>query len=422
MADEYIRKEFKGGATRTTLAGALGAGDTSISLTSGSTFPTGTAKFVIVIDRGTATEEKILISSRSTNTLTVSQRGYDGTSAASHDAGAYVEHVLDAYTVDQANAIAAAMTTAGDIVYKTTTGDNTAFSRLAIGTTGYPLVSTGSTPAYQQVGAAGIASNAVTTAKIDSNAVTADKIATAVAGAGLAGGGGTALSVNVDGVGIEIATDTLQLKDSGVVTAKLANSAVTADKIDTAVAGNGLAGGAGSALSVNVDNSTVEINSDSLRVKDAGITNAKLSTASGEIGAAWTSTTPTLTNVTLGTGGTNTAYYYKIGKRAYWEHRIVLGTGGSITGSVSVALPAGLTAARSSYSWNTAYLTEAGVNSYQGSVGLASTTSIGIACWIVDVSGSSTTQPVALALLSSSEPFTWGANDSISYSLEWELA
>lgn len=41
-------------------------------------------------------------------------------------------------------------------------------------------------------------------------------------------------------------------------------------------AGNGLTGGSGSALAVSVDGSTIEINSDSLRVKDGGITKAKL--------------------------------------------------------------------------------------------------------------------------------------------------
>lgn len=59
-------------------------------------------------------------------------------------------------------------------------------------------------------------------------------------------------------------------------TAGIANNAVTADKIATAVAGDGLAGGGGTALSVNVDASTIEINSDTLRVKDAGITASKL--------------------------------------------------------------------------------------------------------------------------------------------------
>lgn len=61
-----------------------------------------------------------------------------------------------------------------------------------------------------------------------------------------------------------------------VTTARIANGAVTADKIAAAVAGNGLAGGAGTALSVGVDGSTIEISSDALRVKDSGIPFVKL--------------------------------------------------------------------------------------------------------------------------------------------------
>jgi hypothetical protein len=59
-------------------------------------------------------------------------------------------------------------------------------------------------------------------------------------------------------------------------TARIDDAAVTADKIAAAVAGSGLSGGAGSALSVNVDNSTIEISGDTLRNKDSGITFAKL--------------------------------------------------------------------------------------------------------------------------------------------------
>jgi len=66
------------------------------------------------------------------------------------------------------------------------------------------------------------------------------------------------------------------IQTGGIPTAALANSCVTADKIATAVAGSGLTGGAGTALAVQVDGSTIEINADTLRVKDAGITQAKL--------------------------------------------------------------------------------------------------------------------------------------------------
>lgn len=51
---------------------------------------------------------------------------------------------------------------------------------------------------------------------------------------------------------------------------------VTGTELNTSVAGAGLAGGGGSALSVNVDDSSIEINVDTLQVKAAGITNTML--------------------------------------------------------------------------------------------------------------------------------------------------
>ncbi len=156
----------------------------------------------------------------------------------------------------------------------------------------------------------------IPTGGIADAAVTPAKLSASVAGNGLGGGAGTALSVNVDGSTLDISSDALLVKDSGITTAKIAdlnvttvklaalavtdakvndvattkltgtiataqiaNSAVDENKIAASVAGNGLAGGAGTALSVNVDGSTLEISSDSLRVKDAGITVAKLSAA-----------------------------------------------------------------------------------------------------------------------------------------------
>ena len=49
------------------------------------------------------------------------------------------------------------------------------------------------------------------------------------------------------------------------------NASITSEKLATSVAGAGLSGGGGSALAVNVDNSTIEINSDTLRVKALGV-------------------------------------------------------------------------------------------------------------------------------------------------------
>lgn len=72
---------------------------------------------------------------------------------------------------------------------------------------------------------------------------------------------------------------TAKIADSNVTTAKIAAAAVDETKLAASIAGSGLAGGAGTALSVNVDSSTIEINSDTLRVKDGGITGTKIASA-----------------------------------------------------------------------------------------------------------------------------------------------
>lgn len=98
-----LRREFSGAVLTTTLSANISNSASSISVVDGSTFPSGTNPFVIVIDRGSGSEEKILISSRSSNTFTVDTRGYDGTTAVAHTSGAFVDHVLDASVIQDMN-------------------------------------------------------------------------------------------------------------------------------------------------------------------------------------------------------------------------------------------------------------------------------------------------------------------------------
>ena len=76
-----------------------------------------------------------------------------------------------------------------------------------------------------------IASNAVTSAKISTNAVTGQKISAGVAGAGLGKDGSSNLEVKVDDATIEINTDALRLKDLGISSAKIQSNAITTAKI-----------------------------------------------------------------------------------------------------------------------------------------------------------------------------------------------
>lgn len=177
-----------------------------------------------------------------------------------------------------------------------------------------------------------------------------------IAGDGLSADGSANLDVNVDDSTIEINSDSLRVKDLGIATGKIANDAVTTDKIAHSLGtigvhaftgsfsgsftgttdlpdltdGNGIAdftydgsstatiavqadsttggntkpvsvgangvgfdistidgagiGTSSGELIVNVDDSSIEINSDSLRVKASGVTNAMLANDSVTIG------------------------------------------------------------------------------------------------------------------------------------------
>ena len=82
-------------------------------------------------------------------------------------------------------------------------------------------------------------------------------------------------------IAVEADGSTLSVGSGGV---KVADAGITATQIATSVAGAGLAGGAGTALSVNVDDSSIEINTDTLRVKAGGISNAMI--AAGAVTSA----------------------------------------------------------------------------------------------------------------------------------------
>jgi len=69
------------------------------------------------------------------------------------------------------------------------------------------------------------------------------------------------------------------LADNVVTQSKIADAAVGPAELHASVAGNGLVGGAGTALAVNVDNVTVEVVTDALRVKDGGVTGPKIATS-----------------------------------------------------------------------------------------------------------------------------------------------
>lgn len=96
------------------------------------------------------------------------------------------------------------------------------------------------------------------------------------AGAALTKTGNT-LDVAVDGTTIEISADALRVKDAGIANAKLAN--MGAATVKGSVAGGVPADLTPAQVTTNFvvpDGSTLEISANQVRVKDAGVTNAKL--------------------------------------------------------------------------------------------------------------------------------------------------
>lgn len=118
------------------------------------------------------------------------------------------------------------------------------------------------------------------------------------------------LAVQVDNSSLEISGDALQIKSGGVTNDMLSGSiadgklaedyiktsevdgstiefnggtlnvvaaGITATELNTSVAGDGLAGGGGTALSVNVDGTSIAINADTLAVVDSGIDHGSIS-------------------------------------------------------------------------------------------------------------------------------------------------
>ena len=115
MANEYIRKQYAGGAAQTTITGAINDTDTSITIASGSGWPSGATPFCVTIDPNKAVEETLLVT-RSGTTLTVVERGYDGTTAVAHSSGVAIIHSHDAHSDDQANRLANLQTGKGDLI------------------------------------------------------------------------------------------------------------------------------------------------------------------------------------------------------------------------------------------------------------------------------------------------------------------
>ena len=136
----YTRRAFNGAAAATTLSASITDVATSMTIASYTNWPYGSNPFYIVVDPGTAAEEKILVtrtgSSDTTLNVVSGGRGADDTSAQAHDSGASLFPVFTATDANEANVVASTQTTKGDLLLHT----GSAHARLGVGTDGQALV------------------------------------------------------------------------------------------------------------------------------------------------------------------------------------------------------------------------------------------------------------------------------------------
>ena len=95
MAGPGANRFYSSTAVQTTLAAGISAANTSFQVNSTSGFPSS-VPFILSLDQNSLSEELVLVGALSGTTCSSVTRGYDGTSATSHNNGASAVHVMSA--------------------------------------------------------------------------------------------------------------------------------------------------------------------------------------------------------------------------------------------------------------------------------------------------------------------------------------
>lgn len=128
--------------------------------------------------------------------------------------------------------------------------------------------------------------------------------------------------------------------------------------------------------------------------------------------STWIAYTPTLTNVTLGSGGTSAFFYQVVGKQVNVRGRITFGTSGLLTGVATFSLP--INAITADQFWDGgAVLNDSGTTFYPGMIRVGTSTATVLA---ITSNGPHTTAVNTAA----STPFSFGLNDVINVGFTYE--
>jgi len=119
---------------------------------------------------------------------------------------------------------------------------------------------------------------------------------------------------------------------------------------------------------------------------------------------AWNAWTPTLTNLTQGTGATLSAFYARIGKTIVAQVYVTMGTSPTVGGQFSISLPVDIANSNRSGSIGTCLMRDAGGGvSYFGSVFATSSAPSVARMQTIGTAGATAT----LSSQTATNPFTW---------------
>lgn len=175
-------------------------------------------------------------------------------------------------------------------------------------------------------------------------------------------------------------------------TAQIANNAVTSAKIAD-----------GTIVVGDLANNAVE----TAKIKDGNVTLAKLAAE------AWSSSTPALTNGSLG-NGTVVNRSVKIGRTVICQGTLVFGSTTSFTGTLGIALP--YTAAATVDQIGSMYAYDSSTSTYKPGICHVSASTPTLIDSFFD-SGQ-----VPFIMVGASVPFTWATGDKLFWSISYEAA
>ena len=122
--------------------GGINATATAIQVSSTATYPSS-FPFTLALDRGTSSQEVVLCTSTTGGDVFNVTRGYDGTTAVSHNQGASVEHTASAIDYREANTFVNLLQNVGDLLVGTGSGNHEAYSIPSVTVGGYAVNTNG---------------------------------------------------------------------------------------------------------------------------------------------------------------------------------------------------------------------------------------------------------------------------------------